>query len=411
MQKSSVYILWIWWIWISAIARYYLHLWWDVYWSDKVETELTETLEKEWVIIPPPNHLLKPSPPVPLPEGLGSLINLVVYTEAVPSDNKELLLAKEKWIKTLTYPEALAEIVNSKRLISIAWTHWKSTTTSLTSLVLKDSEVWVNTVVWTLLKEFWNKNTYFSDSENFVIEACEYKRSFLKYKPSVAVITNIELDHLDYYKDLEDYLSAYEEYINNIVTWWYAILNWEDENCLKLDWKRNDINYIKIFSDYFIFWEEKIIFPEINMQVPWDHILFDAKIAYIVWHMFWLNDNEIITKLENYSWVWRRNEIIWKTENGNILMSDYGHHPTEIKLTLEAIKTSLMEKPSPSLSQRERDIRKLFVIFQPHQYNRTLELLEDFKDCFSSADKLIIPDIYESRDSKEDKQKINSKIL
>jgi len=92
-------------------------------------------------------------------------------------------------------------------------------------------------------------------------------------------------------------------------------------------------------------------------------------------------------------------------------MSDYGHHPTEIKLTLEAIKTSLMEKPSPSLSQRERDIRKLFVIFQPHQYNRTLELLEDFKDCFSSADKLIIPDIYESRDSKEDKQKINSKIL
>jgi len=406
-MQNKIYIIWTWWIWVSAIARYYLYLWWQVFWNDFIKSELIKNLEKEWVIISELEPIL-----------INNKIDKIVYTEAIPSDNLELLLAKKSWIEMLTYPEALANIVNKKKLIAISGTHWKSTTTSLTSLILKNSKTGINTIVWTILKEFWNKNTYFSDSDNFIIEACEYKRSFLKYKPILWVIVNIEIDHLDYYKDLDDYISAYREFLDNIVPGGFAILNWEDKNCKKLLNLRNDINYIEAYNDFFMFNNNKFNYPDITINIPWKHILFDAKIAYIIAHMLEIPDIDILNSLENYSWVWRRMEIIWKTKNNNILMSDYGHHPTEIKLTLDAIKEKYINNPSPlcgtslkSNGRKKISNIKLFVIFQPHQYNRTLELLEDFKNCFSSADKLIIPDIYESRDSEEDKKKINSKKL
>jgi UDP-N-acetylmuramate--alanine ligase len=176
-----------------------------------------------------------------------------VYTEAIPAHHSELEKAKKLGIQTLTYPEALAQIANKKTLISIAGSHGKSTTSSLTSLVLKNSQTNVNAVVGTLLKEFGGKNAYFSESPYFVIEACEYRRSFLHYRPSVGVIINIDLDHLDYYKDLKDYISAFESYLNNIVPGGFAILNGEDTNCKKLLNLRKDIQYIEVYQDYFTF--------------------------------------------------------------------------------------------------------------------------------------------------------------
>jgi len=392
-MNKKIYIIWIGWIGISAIARYYLHMWYEVFWSDKTNSELIEKLKKEWcdiIIWKDKNKITKD-------------FEKIIYTEAVPENQEELQKAKKLWLKIQTYPEALAEIANNKKLIAIAWTHWKSTTSSLTAITLKNSEFWVNAVIGTILKEFNWKNAYFSDSDYFVIEACEYKRSFLRYKPLIWAITNIDLDHLDYYKDLEDYISAFDEFINNIRPWWFAILNWNCPNSKKLIWKRKDINYIEIFDKYAVYTNTKqeseiITFPEIKLKIPWKHILFDAHIAYIIAHMVWIKDEEIIKSLENYSWVWRRMEIIWKTQWGNILMSDYGHHPTEIKLTLKALKD-------------QNPARPILTVFQPHQYSRTYELLEDFKTCFYDTDKLIIPNIYESRDTKKDKQKINTQKL
>ena len=392
MQKK-VYIIWIWWIWISAIARYYLNEWYLVFWSDKTNSELIDKLQSEWCEIIIWEDKTR----------ITEKFEKIIYTEAIPKTQEELQKALELKIQIQTYPEALAEIANNKKLIAIAWTHWKSTTTSLTSLVLKDSEVWTSAIIWTILKEFGWKNAHFSNSDYFTIEACEYKRSFLRYKPYVWVITNIDLDHLDYYKDLEDYLSAFEEFINNIRSWWFIILNWNCKNSKTLLYKRSDINYIEIFSNYATFTNTKevaeiITFPEINMKIPGNHILFDAHIAYIIGYMLGLKDYSIVGSLENYSWVWRRMEIIWETDNKNILMSDYWHHPTEILLTLKALKD-------------QNPARPILTIFQPHQYNRTIELLEEFKTCFYDTDKLIIPNIYESRDSESDKKKINSKIL
>ncbi len=392
-NQRKIYIIWIGWIWISAIARYYLHKWYLVFWSDSTNSELIEKLKEEWcdIIIWEDKNKI------------NNNLEKIIYTEAIPKNHPELKKAKELNLKIQTYPEALAEIANNKKLIAIAWTHWKSTTTSLTAITLKNSKTWTNAVIWTILKEFWWKNAYFSDSPYFVIEACEYKRSFLRYKPLIWAITNIDLDHLDYYKDLDDYISAFEEFINNIRPWGFAILNWNCPNSKKLIWKRKDINYIEIYDKYAIFTNLKqeseiITFPKIKLQIPWEHILFDAYIAYIIAHMVWIEDKEIINSLENYSGVWRRMEIIWKTENWNTLMSDYWHHPTEIKATLKALKD-------------QNPARPILTIFQPHQYSRTFELLKDFKTCFYDTDQLIIPNIYESRDTEEDKKKINTTKL
>jgi UDP-N-acetylmuramate--alanine ligase len=392
MQKDKIYIIWIGWIWISAIARYYLAQSYVVYWSDMNWSELIESLEKEWVNITIWEN----------PEILDEDFSLVVYTEAVPETQSEIKRAKELKLNILTYPQALAKIANDKKLITIAWTHWKSTTTSLISLILKDSDNDFTSVVWTILKEFDGKNFYYRkdtwEKEYFILEACEYNRSFLNYKPTVWIITNIELDHLDYFKNLNDYINAFEEYINNIIPSWFAILNWEDENCKKLIWLRKDIKYIEVYENYFSYNGQQISFPIIDMKIPWKHILFDAKIAYIVWHLIGIIDQNVVKTLENYTGVWRRMERIWKTVHNNILISDYGHHPTEIRLTLEAIKMSNMDK-------------KILTVFQPHQYSRTYELLEWFKNCFKNTDKLIISNIYKSRDSEIDIKKISTEKL
>ncbi len=389
MQKYKIYIIWIGGIWISALARYYLAQSYTVYWSDKISSELIQKLQSEWINI----FLWERS------EIIWNDFDLVVYSEAIDKNQSERKKAIELGIKTISYPEALWEITNSKKLITIAGTHWKSTTTSMTSLIFKNSNIDFTSIIWTLVKEFWNKNFFYRrDTQNeefFIIEACEYKKSFLNYKPTIWVITNIELDHIDYYKNIDNYINAFKEYLDNIVIWWYAILNWYDYNCKKLLWLRNDIKYIEVYNDHYVHNWQIFHYPVVKMKVPWEHILFDSRISYVIWHIVGILDNVIIDTLEKYSWVWRRMEYLWKTVHNNILMSDYGHHPTEISLTLESIKDNNIDK-------------SLLTIFQPHQYSRTIELIEDFKNCFSKTDKLIIPNIYESRDSSIDKKRINT---
>ena len=416
--SKKVHIIWIWWIWVSAIARYYKNLWYEVSWIDNTNSKLIEDLRKEWISI----VIWEKE------ESLVKNTELVIYSEAIPINNEDLILSKKMWIKNLSYPEALWEITRDKKLISVAWTHWKSTTTSLISIILKNSKLDFTSIVWTILKEFGGKNFYYRKKEKksfeyFVLEACEYKESFLHYRPYIWIITNIESDHLDYYKTKENYIEAFENYILNIVPNWFLVINWEDKNCerllhnKKLFYLRKDIKYILVFKNSFLIQKDELVerqeikfseevssfshetYPDIKMKIPWEHILFDAKIAYAVCYaLLGIKKEELIRSLENYSWAWRRMEIVWETINWNTLMSDYWHHPTEIKLTLEAIK-------------KENKDKKLFTIFQPHQYSRTLDLLKDFINCFENTDKLVIPNIYESRDSIKDKKKINSEKL
>lgn len=390
---NKIYIIWIWWIWISAIARYYLQKWYNVLWSDKVETELTKKLKSEWIDI----FIWE------RPEIIDNSFEKVIYTEAISNDNSELKKSKELNIITQTYPESLKEISQKYFLIRVAWSHGKSTTSSMTAITLKNSTSSVNAVIWTILKEFDNKNCYFSDSKYMVIEACEYKRSFLNYNPNIAIITNIDLDHLDYYKDLDDYIDAFRDFCKNVKSWWTIVLNSDCPNSMRLYNLRNDITYVLVWTNQFLrnFPKLGMAFPWynpiLNMKIPWKHILFDAHL--VCQALKEEVDFDIIkSNLENYSWVWRRSEIVWITENQNILISDYWHHPTEIKLNLKALKEKYINK-------------KILTIFQPHQYSRSIQLIEDFKNAFTDTDILIVPNIYESRDNQEDKSKMTRDLF
>lgn len=257
-------------------------------------------------------------------------------------------------------------------------------------------------IIGTQVPQLGNTNFYTEiQAENFVIEACEYKRSFLQYHPYITVITNIDLDHLDYYKSLEDYISAFQSIVDQ--TSGFVIISADDENSAKLD--IHPEKKIIVGNDKIIYFprveedccgqkkiytvEKSLDIPKMDLQVPGDHLLHDAHLAYTVGRLLGMQDDIIVPKLESYKGSWRRSEIVGTTKNRNIVMSDYGHHPSEIRPTLKAIKTKYHDK-------------KLFVVFQPHQYSRTRELLSEFATSFADLDNLIIPNIYFSRDKKED---------
>ncbi len=389
---KKIYIVGIGGIGISAIARYYKQIGYEVFGSDKTSSKLTETLQSEWIQITIGEN----------PDLIDKSFEQLIYSEAIPETQPERQKAEQLWIQTFSYPQSVGNIANKTFFIAIAGTHGKSTTTSMTSLVLKNSTKNFTSIVGTLLTEFWGKNFFhrfnWHENENkeyFVLEACEYKRSFLNYSPDILAITNIELDHLDYYKDEADYISAFASAIKNIKSWGYVILNKNEKNSASLANIRDDIHYIWIDNSQYIFEETMHIFPQMHLQLHGDHILFDAKIAYIVGKILELENKQILESLENYKGVWRRMERVGYTQNDNLVISDYAHHPTEIQKTLSSLQTTFPDQ-------------KILTIFQPHQYSRTLELLDDFIHSFTETDILIIPDIYESRDSEEDKQKINT---
>lgn len=300
---------------------------------------------------------------------------------------------------------ALAEIFNGKKGIAVTGSHGKSTTTAMAAVVLKNSSVGASVIVGTQVPQLDRKNCHIENSENFVIEACEYKRSFLQYFPFITIITNIDLDHLDYYRDLEDYISAFQQIVDQ--TSGFVIISENDKNSQKLcipEEKKiivgEKISYFAKVQDLeknAVFFEKKSLpLPEMHLKIPGDHILQDAKLVFTLAKLLGLEDAQIVKKLESYSGSWRRMELVGMTKNGNIIFSDYGHHPNEIRPTLASLRQKYPEKT-------------LLVVFQPHQHSRTRQLLSDFSGAFGEADMVIVPNIYFSRDKKEDVEFMTTK--
>lgn len=305
--------------------------------------------------------------------------------------NPEIRKSHEAGVRRLSYPEALAELFNGKRGIAVAGSHGKSTTTAMIGTALMESGFGGSTVVGTQVPQFGGKNGHFEpESPTFVIEACEYRRSFLRYEPEIAVITNVDLDHLDYYRDLEDYLEAFEAFLSK--TRRAAVFSADCENSRKVSTSKGAAHLEKYFVDENGFVGPdgaRTPLPKMELSVPGEHLAQDARLAYVALLLAGVPESDIAPALEKYRGSWRRSEIVGTTENGNLVVSDYGHHPTEIRPTLEALKAKYADKT-------------LFVTFQPHQHSRTRELLEEFSSAFDAADELLVPDIYFSRDKKED---------
>lgn len=233
------------------------------------------------------------------------------------------------------------------------------------------------------------------------IEACEYRNAFLKYHPDIAVVTNIDPDHLDFFKTEVAYTEAFHAFAQS--TKCLVILADEAE-------KKEMIGLapttVLVSADSFEVIGES--FNEVQpgtypymlpiLLVPGDHIRLDASLAYVVSQLLHLNTQKSIDSLVKYPGSWRRMEIVGTTKNSNLLMSDYGHHPTEIIATLKALKKAYSDK-------------KLIVFFEPHQYSRTYELREEFAMSFRDADMTYVSDIYAARDIDERRDMITAKML
>jgi UDP-N-acetylmuramate--alanine ligase len=425
MQKTQkhLHVIGIGWIWVSALARYYHHLGYSISGSDGADSPFLDILRSEGFDI----HIGHNA------DNLRDNTDLVIYSEAIitkpdltPEEqiyaNRELAKARDLGIRHLSYPVALGEVFNAKQGIAITGSHGKSTTTAMTTLMLANEYTdnptieipaegsfsymptapGCTAIVGTQVPQLGNTNFYTEiQAESFVIEACEYKRSFLQYRPYITVITNIDLDHLDYYQSLEDYISAFQSLVDQ--TSGFIIISADDENSVKLQipeekkiivWNGKIVYFPRVEEEccgtkkcYNV--EKDMPLPELHLQVPGAHLEHDGYLAYTVGRLLGMQDDIIVPKLESYRGSWRRSEIVGTTIHGNIVMSDYGHHPNEIRPTLHAIREKYIDK-------------KLFVVFQPHQYSRTRELLQEFAKSFSDANDLIIPNIYFSRDKKED---------
>ncbi len=323
--------------------------------------------------------------------------DLVIHSPAVRSDNPEIKQAKKLKIKIQTYPQALGELTKEYFTVAVSGTHGKSTTCAMISLILMKAGFDPTVIIGTKLKEFGNKNFRIGKSKYLIIEADEWQASFLNYWPKIIVLTNIEKEHLDYYRDLKHILSTYKEYIGHLSKHDILIVNQDDKNISEI---RNPKSEIRKFS---LKQKERKKLKEI-LKVPGKHNIYNALAALTLARTLRIPDKISFKALSEYKCVWRRfEEKEFKIKNLKLkIIHDYAHHPTEVKATLQAAREKFPDK-------------EIWCIFQPHQYQRTFYLFNDFVRVFSNAliDKLIITDIYDvaGREKKKIKEKISSKEL
>jgi len=384
---------------VSALAKYYLQKGHKISGSDLFASEIIQALKKRGAKIFIGPHKS---------QYLNSDVKQVIYSPAIQPNNPELKKAKKLGIKCRSYPEALGELTKKHFTIAVSGTHGKSTTCAMIGLLLEGAGFDPTVIVGTKLKEFAphqkngeGSNCRVGESKYLVIEADEWQASFLNYWPKIIVLTNIEKEHLDYYKNLNHILKTYKDYINHLPKDGILIANKEDKNIAKIK-KR-------IKNAGFKIREYSLRQPETKklrktLKILGEHNVYNALASLAVARALGIPDKITFKALSGYKGSWRRfEEKELKINNKKItIVSDYAHHPTEIKATIKVAREKFRK-------------RKIWCVFQPHQYQRTFYLFNDFVKIFKEVpiDKLIITDIYDvaGRERKRIKEKISSKKL
>ena len=329
--------------------------------------------------------------------------DVVVYSAAIKQDDPELVEARKNNIPTIERANFLGEITRCfKDTICISGTHGKTTTTSMISLcfieALKDPSIQVGAV----LKQI-GGNYLVGNSEHFIIEACEYVESFLKFSPKAEVILNIDNDHLDYFKTFENVKNAFIKYVKLLPDDGVLVTDADDPNCLDLIQytKAQAVTY-SVDNDKANFYAKNIefdndgfakfdvyqngeFFETIKLSVPGKHNVSNSLACIALCTYYGIDKASIKSALLKFTGAHRRFEFKGKIANKASVYDDYGHHPTEIVATAK----SLMNKK----------YNKSWVIFQPHTYSRTKNLLDDFAKALINFDNIIILDIYAARET------------
>jgi UDP-N-acetylmuramate--alanine ligase len=350
-------------------------------------------------------------------ENIKKDLSLVIYTSAIPKNNPEMIEAKKLKIKMLERAEYLGQLMNNKKGIAVSGTHGKTTTSSMISVILEKAGLDPSVAVGGLIPEIKNQNWKRGKSEYFVAEACEYHSAFLNIKPFISIITNIEEDHLDYFKDINHIKDTFQKFLSQTKQDGFAIIcadNIYTEEILKKEgfpfkiytyggedgegeWKAINIKEEKGAVSFDVSKNNQRL-HDFQLSIPGKHNAFNALAAIIVAAELGVSFKVIKEALYAFKGARRRMEVVGE-KNDILVIDDYAHHPTEIKSTLEALRNFYSNRG------------KMWCVYQPHQYSRTKLLFKDFSESFEVPDYVIIPDIYKVRDTKQDIKEVNSKML
>ncbi|PYS98572.1 MAG: UDP-N-acetylmuramate--L-alanine ligase [Acidobacteria bacterium] len=322
---------------------------------------------------------------------------VVVYSSAVKPDNPEVVIAKEKGVPVIPRAEMLAELMTLKPYaVAIAGTHGKTSTTSMVATVLVHAGVDPTTVVGGVVDTL-GSNAKLGASEWFVTEADESDRSFLMLYPTIAVVTNIDKEHMESYKGMDDVVQCFTDFVNKVPFFGAAIICLDDPNVqliipnikrrrvtygmtAQADISAHNIRYNDTFGSTFTVWRGDNILGDIALPVPGKHNVYNALAATAVALELEIPFAKIAEAFAKFKNANRRFQFKGE-ENGITVVDDYGHHPTEILATLSAAKNS-------------SGGRRTVVVFQPHRFSRTQELMDEFALSFNNADVLYVLDIY-----------------
>ena len=376
---------------MSGLAEILLTEGFSVSGSDSKASELTSSLEAKGVKLFVGQRA----------SNISDKIDLVVYTAAIHSDNPEYQAVLEKEIPALSRADLLGQIMRNYKIpVAVSGTHGKTTTTSMISEILLHGEVDPTLSIGGILPSI-HGNIRIGESEIFVTEACEYTNSFLSFFPKIGIILNIEADHLDFFKDLEDIRNSFHSFAKLIPKDGTLIINNAIENLEEIigdleckiitfglddksDYYASDISYDELACGNFTLNRRKGKSENLTLGVPGAHNVVNALAAVALADLLDIDSVSCKAALKDFTGTNRRFQLKGKI-GGITLIDDYAHHPTEIIATLS--------------TARKYPHKTIWCVFQPHTYTRTHALLHEFAEALSLADKIVLADIYAARET------------
>lgn len=359
--------------------------------SDREKTTLTERLKAEGIEIYYSHEA----------ENIESY-DAVVYTVAISPDNPEYAMALERGIPCISRADYLGYLMlGYENRIGVSGMHGKSTCTSMCATVFMEAEG-DPTVLSGAELDAMGGAYRIGHSENFIFEACEYMDSFLDFNPSTAIILNIELDHVDYFENIEQVCYSYarfasitghsgrvianidNEYIPTVLEGYEGEVITFGVITKSADYTAINIRYPNGYAAFDVMYKGEYI-AHVKLSVTGEHNVYNALAAFAAGHTSGLDPEKIVRGLYKFCGAKRRMEFKG-TVNGALVYDDYGHHPTEVATTLDGVK-------------KRDDIGRLFCVFQPHTYTRTFALMDDFANSFDSVEQVYIADIYPARET------------
>ena len=331
--------------------------------------------------------------------------DLIIYNAAIPTDDPELVVAKEKNIPIIGRGKFVGFLTKKyKEAICISGTHGKTTTTSMISSCFLKANFDPSIEVGAYLKQI-DGNYRIGKSEYFILESCEYKANFLNFFPNTAVILNIDNDHLDYYKTFDNIVKTFEKFTSLVDKDGALVVNGDDENCVNLkkftkakfitygienvkaDFVAKNISFDENGFGIFDVYKNDEFFVKIHLSVTGKHNISNALATIAVSDYYKMSKEKIVEGLQEFTGASRRLEYKGKFGENIKIFDDYAHHPTEILATAKAVQN--------------KKYNESWVIFQSHTYSRTKTHLKNFAKALTNFDNIIITDIYAAREKDE----------